>query len=108
MIAKYFSIIVKIVLLIQNRKCDFLKKDILNWPLFGLSFLIIGTLLMIYLRQVYFVGLIVSFILIAFQTPSPYVDKTGEANDFNLALLKVIGASTIAYLIGGYVALLFF
>lgn len=85
-----------------------MKKVNLNWPLFGLLFLIIGILLMTYLRQVYFVGLIVAFILIAYQTPSPYVDKTGEANDFNLALLKVIGASTIAYLIGGYAALLFF
>lgn len=63
---------------------------------------------MIYLRQVYFVGLIISFILIAYQTPSSYVDKTGEANDFNIALLKVIGASTLAYLIGGYAALIIF
>lgn len=61
-----------------------------------------------YLRQVYFVGLIISFILIAFQTPSPHIDKTGEANDFNIALIKVIGASSIAYLIGGYAALLLF
>lgn len=80
----------------------------LNWPIFGLIFLIIGILLMKYLRQVYFVGLIVSFIIIAFQTPSPHVDKTGEANDFNRAVLRVVGASTIAYLIGGYAALLFF
>lgn len=61
-----------------------------------------------YLRRVYFVGLIISFILIAYQTPSPHVDKTGEANDFNIALIKVIGASSIAYLIGGYAALLLF
>lgn len=85
-----------------------MKKEKLNWPLFALVFLVIGILLMNFLRQVYFVGLIVSFIVIAYQTPSPHVDKTGEANDFNIALLKVIGASTIAYLIGGYTALLFF
>lgn len=85
-----------------------MKKEKLNWPLFAFVFLVIGILLMNFLRQVYFVGLIVSFIVIAYQTPSPHVDKTGEANDFNIALLKVIGASTIAYLIGGYTALLFF
>lgn len=61
-----------------------------------------------YLRQVYFVGLIVAFIVVAFQTPSPHVDKTGEANDFNIAMIRVVGASTLGYLIGGYVALLLF
>ncbi len=85
-----------------------MKKEPLNWQIFAVVFLIIGILLMNFLRRVYFVGIIISFILIAYQTPSSYVDKTGEANDFNLALLKVIGASTIAYLIGGYAALLFF
>ena len=85
-----------------------MKKENLNWPIFALIFLVVGTLLMNYLRRVYAVGLLISFILIAYQTPSPHVDKTGEANDFNIALLKVIGASTLAYLIGGYAALLFF
>lgn len=61
-----------------------------------------------YLRQVYFVGLIVAFIVVAFQTPSPHVDKTGEVNDFNIAMLRVVGASTLGYLIGGYAALLLF
>lgn len=61
-----------------------------------------------YLRQVYFVGLIVSFIVVAFQTPTTHVDRTGEANDFNIALIKIVGASTLAYLIGGYAALLLF
>lgn len=85
-----------------------MKKENLNWPTFGLVFFIIGLLLMKYLRRVYVVGLLISFILIAFQTPSSHVDKTGEANDFNIALLKVIGASTIAYLIGGYAVLFLF
>lgn len=79
-----------------------------SWPIFGLVSLVVGILLMQYLRQVYFAGLIISFILIAFQTPSPHVDKTGEANDFNIAMIRVIGASTLGYLIGGYAALLLF
>lgn len=85
-----------------------MKKENLNWPIFAIVFLVIGTFLMQYLPRVYFVGIIIAFILIAFQTPSPYVDKTGEANDFNIALLKVIGASTLAYLAGAYLALLIF
>ena len=90
-----------------NRKCDFLNKKS-SWPIFGLVSLIIGILLMQYLRQVYFTGLIVAFIVVAFQTPSPHVDKTGEANDFNIAMIRVVGASTVGYLIGGYAALLLF
>lgn len=79
-----------------------------KWYLFAVVAFIIGVLLMQFLRQVYFVGIIVSFIVVAFQTPSPHTDKTGEANEFNLAMIKVVGASTLAYLIGGYAALLLF
>lgn len=79
-----------------------------SWPIFGLVSLVIGLLLMQYLRRVYFAGLIIAFIVVAFQTPSPHVDKTGEANEFNLALIRVVGASTLGYLIGGYAALLLF
>lgn len=94
--------------LYPKRKSDFLNKKKSNWYVFALFSLIIGILLMKYLRQVYFVGIIVLFIVVAFQTPTTHVDKTGEANDFNNALIKIVGASTIGYLIGGYTALLLF
>lgn len=70
--------------------------------------LIIGILLMNYLQMVYFVGLLIIFILVVFQTPSPKVDKTGEVNDANISMLKVIGLHAILYLVGGYIALIFF
>jgi hypothetical protein len=77
-------------------------------PIYLLSIitLIIGYLLMEYLIQVYFVGIIILFILIAFQTPSRKVDKTGEANDFSIKILRIIGLNTILYLIGGYLSAL--
>lgn len=76
--------------------------------LYSLISLIIGILLMMYLRRVYFVGLLIFFILIVFQTPTTKVDRTGEANDASIAILKFIGLNTILYLVGGYAALLFF
>lgn len=76
--------------------------------LLSLISLIIGISLMMYLRRVYFVGLIVFFILVVFQTPTTKVDKTGEANDASIAMLKFVGLNTLLYLAGGYAALLFF
>lgn len=61
-----------------------------------------------YLRRVYFAGIIILFFLIMFQVPSTSVDPTGESNDASIETLKLIGLSTVFYLIGGYVALLFF
>lgn len=60
-----------------------------------------------YLQQVYFVGLIILFIVVAFQTPSPKEDKTGKINEANISMLKVIGLNAIMYLVGGYIALIF-
>lgn len=76
--------------------------------LFSLISLIIGVLLMQYLRRVYVVGLIILFIIVAFQTPSRKVDQTGEANDMNIQILKFIGLNTLMYLAGGYLSLLIF
>lgn len=63
---------------------------------------------MTFLRRVYFVGVILLFIIIVFQTPSTKVDRTGEVNDANLSLLKVIGLNALLYLAGGYLSLMFF
>lgn len=76
--------------------------------LFSLISLVIGFLLMMYLPRVYFVGVVTFFIVVVFQTPSTKVDKTGEANDASIALLKFIGLNALLYLAGGYAALLFF
>lgn len=70
--------------------------------------LLVSMLLMKYLRQLYFTGLIIIFIIVVFQTPSTKVDRTGEANDASIELLKFVGINTIAYLIGGYATLLLF
>lgn len=61
-----------------------------------------------FLRQLYFTGLIIIFIIVVFQTPSTKVDRTGEANDASIELLKFVGINTISYLIGGYATLLLF
>jgi len=63
---------------------------------------------MTFLRRVYFVGVILLFIIVVFQTPSTKVDRTGEVNDANLSLLKVIGLNALLYLAGGYLSLMFF
>lgn len=76
--------------------------------LLSLISLVIGILLMMYVRRVYFVGLLIFFILVVFQTPTTKVDKTGEANDASIAMLKFVGLNTLLYLAGGYAALLFF
>ncbi len=76
--------------------------------LFSLIPLIIGLLLMEFLRRVYVVGLIILFILVVFQTPNPKHDNTGEANDASIQILRIIGLSVIMYLVGGYLALLIF
>lgn len=77
---------------------------------YGLSLisLIIGLLFMTFLRRVYFVGVILLFIIVVFQTPSTKVDRTGEVNDANLSLLKVVGLNALLYLAGGYLSLMFF
>lgn len=76
--------------------------------LFSILTLIIGILLMQFLQQVYFVGIVIVFILVAFQTPSTKEDKTGEVNEANISMLKTIGLHAIMYLVGGYVSLIFF
>lgn len=76
--------------------------------LLSLISLILGIIFMNHLRRVYFVGLIIFFVLITFQTPTTKVDRTGEANDASIAMLKFIGLNAILYLVGGYAALLFF
>lgn len=63
---------------------------------------------MTFLRRVYFVGVILLFIIVVFQTPSTKVDRTGEVNDANLSLLKVVGLNALLYLAGGYLSLMFF
>lgn len=85
-----------------------MKKKIPIGYALSLVTLILATLLMQYLRKVYVVGLIIFFILVAFQTPSHKVDKTGEINDANIAMLKVIGLNMLMYLAGGYLSLIIF
>ena len=89
-----------------QKRDDYLK----NRPsyFYSLISLVVGLLLMMYLRRVYFVGLLILFILIVFQTPTTKIDRTGEANDASIAILKFIGLNTILYLVGGYAALIFF
>lgn len=79
-----------------------------SFYLLSIITLIIGLLLMNFLQGVYFVGLVILFILVTFQTPSPKEDKTGEINDANISMLKTIGLHAIMYLVGGYVALIIF
>lgn len=83
----------------KNKKFD---------PIYLLSILslLIGYLLMEYLVQVYFVGIIILFVIIAFQTPSNKVDKTGEANDISIGILRITALNTILFLIGGYLSAL--
>lgn len=69
---------------------------------------IVGFLLMEYLVRVFFVGMLIFFILIAFQTPTTKVDPTGEANEFSKNLLRFIGLNALLYVAGGYVSVLFF
>lgn len=91
---------------LYSERVEPLKKS--TTYLFSLLSFVIGILFMIYLRRVYVVGLLISFILIAFQTPTTKFDKTGETNDASIALLKFIGLNVLLYLAGGYTALLFF
>lgn len=76
--------------------------------IFSLLPLLIGLLLMQYLRSVFMVGLFILFILIVFQTPNQKYDQTGEVNESNIQILKLIGLSSIMYLAGGYLSLIFF
>lgn len=76
--------------------------------LFSLLSLLIGLLLMQYLRRVFMAGLFILFMLIVFQTPSQRFDQTGEVNDSNIQILKMIGLSALMYLAGGYLSLIFF
>src|SRR5699024_12726210 len=91
---------------LYSERVEPLKKS--TTYLFSLLSFIIGILFMIYLRRVYVVGLLISFILIAFQTPTTKFDKTGETNDASIALLKFIGLNVLLYLAVSYAALLFF
>lgn len=60
-----------------------------------------------YLARVYFVGILIFFIIIAFQTPTTKSDPTGEANDAGIFILKLTGLNAIFYLVGGYIAAIF-
>lgn len=69
--------------------------------------LLLGIILMNFLPQVFFVGMLIFFILIAFQTPSNKYDPTGETNDANISMLRVIGLSALLFVAGGYISVLF-
>lgn len=75
--------------------------------LFYIASLLLGITLMNYLPQVFFVGMLIFFILIAFQTPSNKYDPTGETNDANISMLRVIGLSALLFVAGGYVSVIF-
>lgn len=60
-----------------------------------------------FLPQVFFVGMLIFFILIAFQTPSNKFDPTGETNDANISMLRVIGLSALLFVAGGYISVIF-
>lgn len=79
-----------------------------NIFLFSLIPLLLGLLLMQFLRRVFMVGLFILFIIVVFQTPSQKYDQTGEINEANIQMLKMIGLGTIMYLVGGYLALIIF
>ncbi len=70
--------------------------------------LLLGIVLMNFLPQVFFVGMLIFFILIAFQTPSTKFDPTGEANDANINMLRVIGLNALSFVAGGYITAIFF
>ncbi len=76
--------------------------------LFSLFSFLLGLLLMQYLRRVFMVGLFILFMLIVFQTPSQKYDQTGEVNESNIQILKIIGLSSLMYLAGGYLSLIVF
>ena len=76
--------------------------------LFSLFSFLLGLLLMQYLRRVFMVGLFILFMLIVFQTPSQKYDQTGEVNESNIQILKIIGLSSLMYLAGGYISLIVF
>lgn len=75
--------------------------------LFYIASLLLGITLMNYLPQVFFVGMLIFFILIAFQTPSNKFDPTGETNDANISMLRVIGLSALLFVAGGYISVIF-
>lgn len=76
--------------------------------LFSFISFIIGLLLMEYLVRVFFVGMLIFFIIIAFQTPTTKPDPTGEANEASLTILKITGLNALLYVAGGYFAAIFF
>lgn len=76
--------------------------------IFAIISLLLGMALMHFLPQVFFVGMLIFFILIAFQTPSTKFDPTGEANDASINMLKVIGLNALLFVAGGYIAAIFF
>lgn len=84
-----------------------MKKNSRLLYLVGLLSLILGMVFMKYLVRVYFAFIVIFFFLILFQTPLPKVDKTGEINDAKISILRVIGLSTLLFLAGGYIALIF-
>lgn len=76
--------------------------------LFYLAALVLGMILMHFLPFVFFIGMLIFFVLIAFQTPSNKYDPTGEINDANINLLRVIGLCALLFVAGGYIAAIFF
>lgn len=85
----------------------FLKNNKIPY-LLSMITLIIGAVLMTYLRRVYFIGIIIAFIIVVFQTPSTKVDRTGEINDANISMLRVVGLHALMFVAGGYISLIFF
>lgn len=76
--------------------------------LFYLISLVLGMILMNFVPFVFFIGMLIFFVLIAFQTPSNKYDPTGETNDANINLLKVTGLSALLFVAGGYIVAIFF
>ncbi len=75
--------------------------------LFSFISFFIGLLLMEYATRIFFVGMFILFVLIAFQTPSTKPDPTGESNDASIRLLRLTGLNAILYLVGGYFSAIF-
>lgn len=75
--------------------------------LFYIASLLLGITLMNFLPQVFFVGMLIFFILIAFQTPTSKYDATGEANDASISMLRVTGLCALLFVAGGYISAIF-
>jgi len=60
---------------------------------------------MSYFSRLYFIGIVGLFLLILFQTPNPTKEK--EGNKRSKISLKLVTFLVVAYLLGGFVSILF-